>query len=157
MAEPEEDETAFDASADEDEDEALDEDDLPAVLDLSNVEPATFEVIPKGIYPGYIDEIEYGRSQTSNKLQLIWKIKVEYEDKERTLRWYTGLEGDSLPRTLASLQKLDPELDLANFEPDAMDEHFGGWEVMVRVTIRPDREDRKIKRNNVADVFLPEE
>jgi hypothetical protein len=88
---------------------------------------------------------------------LTWVCKFDHEGKERTLRYYTTLTGEGAGRTKATLARLDPELDLAALEPDAMDEHFGGLEVKIRVTIRPDRDDRKIKRNNVADVYPLEE
>lgn len=163
VAEPEEDETtAFDASADSettDEPEEYDEDNLPEVIDLSGVKPATFEVVPRGWYDGYIDAVEYGLSQSKNLPMLTWILKFDFgedeetgDPKERTLRWYTTLAGEGLPRTVASLQRLDPELDMEKFAPEEMDELFGGMEVRIHVTIRPDRENRKIKRNNVADV-----
>lgn len=172
-AEPEDEGTAFDAAAP---DEAApddangngtggyeSEDDLPTVLDLSQVKPATFEVVPKGTYPGYIDEVIYGLSQAKNLPMLTFICKFDYgEDddgapKERTLRYYATLEGDALPRTVAFLNKLKPDLDMAAFEPDNADEIFGGMDVDLRITIRPDREDRKIRRNNIADIIPVEE
>jgi hypothetical protein len=161
VAEPEDGEQGpFDASADNDEDEGqFAEGELPETIDLSSVEAATFEVIPRGIYEGYIDSVEYGLSQSKGLPMLTWTVKFDYgEDadgnpKERTLRYYTTLAGDGAGRTKAFLARLDPELDLANLVPDEMDEFFGGKEVKIRVTIRPDRDDRKIKRNNVADIM----
>lgn len=150
------DETDFDAaqgaSADDEEEDADDEE-LPEVIDLSDVAAATYEVIPKGLYPGYVDSIEYGLSQSSGLPMLTWILKLDYEEKERTLRFYTTLAGDGAGRSKATLARLDPDLDMSQLAPDEMDAHFGGAEVMIRVTIRPDREDRKVKRNNVADIF----
>lgn len=88
---------------------------------------------------------------------LTWILKLDYEEKERTLRFYTTLKGDGAGRTKATLARLDPELDFSTLAPNDMDELFGGMEVMIRVTIRPDREDRKLKRNNVADITPIEE
>lgn len=113
--------------------------------------------MPRGTYPGFIDSVEYGLSQSSNLPMLTWICKFDYEDKERTLRFYTTLGGDGAGRTKATLARLDPELDLSQLVPEDMDQHFGGTEVMIRVTIRPDREDHKVKRNNVADIFPIEE
>lgn len=164
--------TPFDAStapADEDTDEEGDEEELPAIVDLSDVEASTFDVVPRGTYEGWIDSVEYGLSQSSNLPMLTWILKFMYDDgsedkdgnpkgeRERTVRWYTTLFGDGAGRTKASLAKLDPELDLAKLVPEDMDAHFGGLEVKIRVTIRPDRDDHKIKRNNVADVLPLEE
>lgn len=81
-----------------------------------------------------------------------WTIKFDYEGKERTLRYYTTLAGDGAGRTKAFLAQMDPDLDLSELDPYAMDDHFGGMEVRIRVTIRPDREDRSIKRNNIASI-----
>lgn len=129
------------------------EEDLPQIVDLSSVEAATYEVIPRGIYEGYVDSIEYGLSQSKGLPMLTWVLKFDYDDKERTLRYYTTLAGDGAGRTKATLARLDPNLDLSQLVPDEMDEHFGGLQIRIRVTIRPDRDDRKIKRNNVADIM----
>ena len=129
------------------------EDELPQIVDLSAVEAATYEVIPRGIYDGYVDSIEYGLSQSKGLPMLTWVLKFDFEDKERTLRYYTTLSGDGAGRTKATLARLDPDLDLSQLVPDDMDERFGGLQIRIRVTIRPDRDDRKIKRNNVADIM----
>ena len=166
---PAEDETDFDADEGNgtgavvpDDDTEYDEDNLPEVLDLSGVEPAKNIVLPRGWYPGTIESCEYGLSQSSAKPMLTWTIEIEYTNEEdevkaRSMRWWTSLAGEGLPRTLASLAKLDPELDLENFRPGDMDEHFADMEVMVQLSIRPDRENKKIKRNQVADVVPVEE
>lgn len=154
-----EDATAFDAGTDDEADDQEDADDeeLPEVIDLSDVQAATYEVIPRGNYPGYIESVEYGLSQSSNLPMLTWILKLDYEEKERTLRFYTTLKGDGAGRTKATLARLDPEMDMSQIVPEEMDAAFGGMEVMIRVTIRPDREDRKLKRNNVADITPIEE
>lgn len=72
--------------------------------------------------------------------------------KERTLRYYATLRGEAAGRSKALLQKLDPEIDFSTFAPGDADERFGGMDVRIRVTIRPDRDDRKVKRNNIADM-----
>lgn len=155
----EDDATPFDAAGQADDDEELDEEDLPEVVDLSEVQAASYEVIPRGTYEGYIDSVEYGLSVSSNQPMLTWMLKFDYPpegeegSKERTLRFYTTLGGDGAGRTKATLARLDPELDLSTLVPGDMDEHFSGVEVKIRVTVRPDREDKKLKRNNVADIF----
>jgi hypothetical protein len=146
--------TPFDAQDGETEEGFLEnEEELPQIVDLSAVEATTYEVIPRGVYSGYVDSIEYGLSQSKGLPMLTWTLKFDYEDKERTLRYYTTLAGDGAGRTKATLARLDPDLDLSQLVPDEMDEHFSGMEVRIRVTIRPDRDDRKIKRNNVADLM----
>lgn len=149
---------AVDASADIE----YDEDNLPEVLDLSGIEPASFDVLPRGWYSGTIDQVEYGLSQSSAKPMLTWSIRIEYENdegelKEKTLRWWTTLAGEGAGRTIASLAKLDPDLDMKTFRPEDMDEHFAEMAVRVQLTIRPDRENRKLKRNNIADVVPDDE
>jgi hypothetical protein len=150
----EEDTTPFDATDDSNgQSEEMDDEELPQIVDLSAVEAATYEVIPRGIYEGYVDSIEYGLSQSKGLPMLTWVLKFDYDGKERTLRYYTTLAGDGAGRTKATLSRLDPDLDLSQLVPDEMDEHFSGAEVRIRVTIRPDRDDRKVKRNNVADIM----
>lgn len=135
------------------------EGDLPDVVDLSGVEAASYEPVPRGRYAGYVESVEYGLSQTSNLPMLTWTLKFDYqpddaeEPKERTLRFYTTLAGDGAGRTKATLARLDPELDLATLSPGDMDEHFAGKDIWINVTVRPDREDRRKKRNNVADIY----
>jgi hypothetical protein len=133
------------------------EGDLPEVIDLSKIEPVSFEVTPRGLYEGYVESVEYGLSQNSNLPMLTWILKYDYEEKERTIRWWTTLAGDGAGRTVAALQRLDPELDMENFRPDDADEIFGGLEVLIRITVGPDRQDRRIKRNNVAEVLPRDE
>jgi len=146
------DDQAFDAQADEPETEETDEE-LPEIIDLSEVQAASYEVVPRGRYQGYIESVEYGLSQSSNLPMLTWVLKFEYEEKERTLRFYTTLAGDGAGRSKATLARLDPELDMSTFAPNDADEIFGGMEVMINVTIRPDRDDRNVKRNNVGDIY----
>lgn len=155
VEEPVEDEaTPFDAAEGGEEEERYAEDgELPEVINLADVEAATYEVIPRGVYPGYIESVEYALSQSKGLPMLTWVLKFDYEDKERTLRFYTTLTGDGAGRTKATLMRLDPELDLSAFAPDEADGIFAGQEVNVRVTVRPDRDDRSIKRNNVQDIW----
>lgn len=155
-AEPEE-STAFDAADSDEEEEQLFEGDLPEVIDLSEVQAATYEVVPRGIYEGYVESVEYGLSQSKNLPMLTWVLKFDYNDKERTLRYYTTLSGDGAGRTKATLARLAPDLDLSQLVPADLDEYFAEMEVKIRVTIRPDRDDRTIKRNNVSDIMPLEE
>lgn len=167
-AEAEDETTAFDAGDEGASDDGngtgeYDPENLPTVLDLSGIEPASFEVVPRGWYEGYIDSVEYGLSQNKGLPMLTFILKFDYgEDqdgnpKERTLRSYMTLDGDGAPRSIAALAKLDPDLDFSDFHPEEMDDHFSGAEVNIQVTIRPDRENKKLKRNNVADIVPLEE
>lgn len=169
--EPDEDQgTAFDAGADGNDDEgAADDGDLPEIINLSDVQATTYAPVPRGTYPGWIESVEYGRSQRSNAPMLTWTLKFMYDDgtedkdgnplgeRERTVRWYTTLEGEGAGRTKASLAALDPELDLATLRPEDMDAHFADAEVNIRLTVRPDRDDPKVRRNNVAEVLPVDE
>lgn len=157
MAEPEE-ETPFDANEDTEEEDDAEEGELPEVVDLSDVQAASYDVIPRGMYDGYIDSIDYGLSQSSNQPMLTVICKFDYapdgeEPRERTLRYYMTLGGDGAGRTKATLARLDPELDLSHIVPADLDENFSGMEVKLKVTVRPDREDKKVKRNNIADIY----
>lgn len=154
-AEEEEETTPFDASAagDDQGEEEYDEDNLPEIIDMSGVQAASFSIVPRGRYQGYINSVEYGLSQSSSQPMLTWELKFDYEDKERTLRFYTTLTGDGAPRSKATISRLNPEIDFATFAPDDADEMFGGMDVIIAVAVGPDREDRKLKRNNVRDIY----
>lgn len=100
---------------------------------------------------------------------LDWTLKFMYDDgqedadgnplgeRERTVHWYTVLTGDGAGRTKDSLAELDPELNLETFRPSDADEYFQDAAVKIRLTIRPDRDDPKVKRNNVASVLPDDE
>lgn len=153
----------FDGAGSGDQEDEYEDDELPEVIDLSDVQAATYEVIPRGVYHGWIDDVEYGLSQSKNLPMLTFICKFMYapdegeEERERTLRYYATLAGDGAGRTKALLAKLDPEMDMSAVAPGDMGEHFAGKEVKLRITIRPDREDPKIKRNNIADISPLEE
>lgn len=155
---------ADDDAADDSADEAF-QDEAPQVLDLSDVKATTYEPIPKGWYRGWIDDYEYGLSQGKNLAMLTLMVKVvtletdddgNEEEKERSLRYYCMLQGDAAGRSKALVEALLPEaeIDWAHLEPEALGEELTGVEVKVRVTVRPDREDRKIKRNQIATMEL---
>jgi hypothetical protein len=103
--------------------------------------------------------VEYGLSQSKGLPMLTWTLLIDYEEGKnpREMRYYTTLTGDGAGRTKAFLAKLDPQLDLAALEPETLGEHFADMEVTARITIRPDRDDRSIKRNNIADFWPAEE
>lgn len=135
------------------------EEDLPEVVDLSDVQATSYEPIPRGIYDAVIEDVEYVLSQSKSLPQLIIICRFEYDaddgqgPKDRTLRYYAGLSGDGAGRTKALIAELDPELDLATLKPDDLADRWGGMGVRIQVTIRPDRDDRSIKRNNIGRIM----
>src|SRR5512143_2858359 len=76
--EEEEESTPFDAQAGDEEESFLEnEGELPEIIDLSDVEATTYEVIPRGIYEGYVDSVEYGICQSKNLPMLTWTLKFD--------------------------------------------------------------------------------
>lgn len=134
-------------------DSALDIDsDDDAILDLSEVpDSINFETWPAGVYDAVVEDVEYGRSQRSNKPMLTWHMKLTRNDgKERTMFHYSVLEGDGLPRTKRTIMRVAPDIDLREFKPSRAGELFAGKLCQVRVKIGTFEGTR---RNQISDVL----
>lgn len=88
---------------------------------------------------------------------LVFQFSIEVQERSRGIRGYLTLAGDSLPRAKRTLSRLDPDLDLSDFNPNDANEMFADMDVTVQIRVQPDRNDPKEKRSNVRDFWPAEE
>ena len=98
---------------------AIFEDGGHLVVDLSNIQEAKFEAIPKGIYDGEIDTVEFGMSQNSNAPMLTLQIAITNNEayNGRKLYTYWSFSAKALPFTKAAINRVAPELTTGAFDP----------------------------------------
>lgn len=86
-------------------------DDDNFVVDMDSVEDLKFEAIPAGSYDCVISEVEYKRSQSSNKP--MWEIRPEIVGGEyagRKLWFYASFSENALPGTKIMIGNIAPQL-----------------------------------------------
>jgi hypothetical protein len=139
----------FDASSD---------DDADMVIDFTNIsDKVSFEVWPRGVYDGVVDDVQYGNSQRSGNPMLTWQIRAgnpNNEGRERTFYYHTTLIDSGLTRTKRALSALAPhanvEFDITQFRPSQAAELFVGAPCRIRLNIQTYEGQ---KRNSVADLL----
>lgn len=123
------------------------------MVDLTNVEEPSFEVMPRGTYPVVFTDVEFTYSQNSGNP--MWSCTLEVEDGEyagRKLFTHMVFAGNGLGFTKKQLGRIKPELLQGPFDPQDPEviESLLGIRARVRVSIR---KYEGTDRNNVADVF----
>lgn len=92
-------------------------------VDLSKVEAQKFEVLPKGIFNGIIEEAKFEMSKSSN--QPMWNLQIavtdEGEFQNRKQFTILSFSEKALPGTKAALATFAPELVEAPFNPKSED------------------------------------
>lgn len=87
------------------------------LVDFSNVEDPSFEVMPKGNYPVVITECEFTYSQAGNQM---WTMVLEVSEGEyegRKLFFHVVFSEKALPFARRTLMQLAPDLLEAPFDP----------------------------------------
>ena len=124
----------------EDEAVGFEENGEELVVDLSSVEDAGFELIPKGAYPCEITNCEFTHSQS--KGTPMWAMEVtltgDGEFSGRKLFTYMVWAGKGLPMTKRTVAQALPELLENPFKPDDEDllEALLGRPLTVRVGVQ---------------------
>ncbi len=122
-------------------------------VDLTDVEEASFELLPKGMYPVEVETLEFDYSAGKGTPMWSWVFEVsEGEFAGRKLFYHTVLAGKGLPFTKKTFARILPELLSGEFDPIAIADsgELLGKAFKVRVGIQKyEGEDR----NNVRDVF----
>ena len=123
------------------------------MINLAGVEEEkALPVVPKGIYPGTVDDLTFGHSQAGNPMWT-WKFEIsEGEHQGRKLFFHTPFTDNMLPRVKKILSRVAPELLTQEFSPEkvANDGSLVGRACKIRVDIKPYEGQ---PRNNVRDVL----
>jgi len=132
------------------------------VLNLTDVEDQTsFELLPKGVYPAVVEELEFGESSNGNPM-ITAKFCITDPQYENRFLWdYWVLAGNGAEFGLAKLKKflvrVCPEVDLSNFNPKEFVESgiAYGRECRLKVAIQTQKkgEYKGEKRNVIRDIF----
>jgi hypothetical protein len=126
------------------------------VVNLTDVEEAKFELVPKGIYDANIDSWELTKSESSGYMMFAAVFQLEHPDYEKVkLRSYFSFSPKALPYTKRSLNQFARDVfggGPFNAQEIADSGVMIGRKVRLRVTHR-DYESQK--QANVADVLPP--
>jgi hypothetical protein len=116
---------------------AVFEDGGSLIIDLGNVEEMKFELIPKGIYEGTIDEFTFGKSKSSGAAMFTAVLEIDGGDYAgRKLYSYMSFSQKALKGTKTNLMRIDPETFAGQFDPQKIADSgvMLGKRVRFRVT-----------------------
>jgi len=126
------------------------------VVDLTGIQEAKFEAIPKGIYDGEIDSCEFGMSNNSGAPMFTLQIAVTNNEayNGRKLFTYLSFSQKALPFTKATIGRIAPELLTAKFNPQAVADQglLLGKPVRMRVQVE---EYQGEPRSKISQLLAP--
>jgi len=126
------------------------------VVDLSNIAEAKFEAIPKGIYDGEIDTVEFGNSNNSGAPMLTLQIAIVNNEQYagRKLYTYWSFSQKALPFTKAAISRVAPELLTGKFNPQAVADQgmLLGKPCRIRVTVEDYQGE---PRSKISQILAP--
>jgi hypothetical protein len=135
---------------------AIFEDGGNLVVDLGGIAEAKFEAIPKGIYDGEIDTVEFGMSNNSGAPMLTLQIAITNSEQYngRKLYTYLSFSQKALPFTKATIQRMAPELLSGKFSPQAVADQgmLLGKPVRIRVAVEDYQGE---PRSKISQVLAP--
>ncbi len=130
------------------------------MMDLTEVEEATNEVVPRGTYSCTIEECNYKLSQNSGNP--MWEIKLNIDDGDyegRKLFTFLSFSDKALPLTKKTLAAIAPEFLSGPFNMEEAASDMEGKAVRVKTTIEKYQgEDRsrvkQLMAAQAADAFI---
>jgi hypothetical protein len=123
------------------------------VINLTDVEEAKFELIPKGIYEANIDNWEFGLSESSGAKMFTGTFQLEHPDYSNVkLKSYFSFGAKALPFTKRALNQFAPDVFSGAFKPQEIADSgvMIGRKVRVRIT---HGEYQGQKRSQIGDVL----
>ncbi len=118
-------------------DATFEDGDTSVMVDLSGVEAATFETVPRGTYDAVIEECTFEHSQNSG--QAMWAMRhsiVDGEFEGRKLFDNVSFSPKAMPFTKKTLAIIAPELLSGPFNPEDEAPKQEGKRVKIRTTIK---------------------
>jgi hypothetical protein len=125
------------------------------VVDLSGIQEAKFEAIPKGIYAAEIDSAEFGMSNNSGAPMITLQVAITEGDYQgRKLYTYWSFSQKALPFTKAAIQRVAGELLTAKFNPQQVCDEgkLLGKPCRIRVAVEDYQGE---PRSKIAQVLAP--
>lgn len=116
--------------------DTFEEGDGSLTMDLTNVQEAVFEVIPRGNYPCVIETCEFGHSQNSGAP--MWTLKLSISDgeyAERKLFTHISFSEKAMPYTKRTLNAIAPEFLSGPFDLADGASQMEGKSVTAKVAI----------------------
>jgi hypothetical protein len=122
------------------------------VVDMSAVEEAKFEIIPRGTYQAEVDELTFGLSQASGSPMWTARMNiVEGEYAGRKLTWYASFSRKALPFTKANLNRLAPEIIAQGaFNPQQIADSGQLLGRRIGIRVGTQKGDDGIERNQIS-------
>lgn len=106
------------------------------VVDLSAVEEMKFEKIPKGIYDAEVDEVTYGKSNSSGAPMFTFSFRIDGGEFEgRKLPYYTSFSPKALSGTKTALSRLDANMFSGVFKPQEVAESGALLQKKLRIKV----------------------
>lgn len=127
------------------------------LVDFGNVEDdAGFELMPRGIYPCTITDIEFDTSEKGNKMWRVTLTVVEGDFANRKLFTFVVFSAKAMPMAKKSIRAFAPELLEKPFNPESVLEEVDLVGRRVDVKVAFDKyEGRKV--NRVKELLPPQE
>jgi len=120
-------------------DELFEDGDSSLSFDMEAVAAQSFEVIPKGIYPAVVENVEFKMSSTDQPMWSITFVLTDGDFAGRKIFDNMSFAPKALPFTKARLARLAPELISNRFNPKAIAESGDliGKTIKLKTKIEP--------------------
>lgn len=120
------------------EDDGFEDAEGSMAIDLSDVEDASFDVIPKGTYDVIVDDAEFKMSQSSNNPMISLKFKIENNEEYDGRMLFSNIVFS--PNSMSFAKRDIARLGLNSllegpFNPEDVVDEFIGQTCRVRVAI----------------------
>lgn len=133
--------------------DSFEEGDGSLTMDLSNVEEATFEAVPRGKYPCVIETCEFKHSQNSGAPMWALTLAItEGEYEGRKLFSFLSFSEKAMPYTKRTLKAIAPEFLSGPFDMADGASDMEGKNVVANVTIEKYEGEA---RSRVKDLLAP--
>jgi hypothetical protein len=128
------------------------------VVNLGQIEEAAgFEVIPRGVYPGVVDEFSYSKSENSGAPMFTCICAIEGGDYDgKKPRTYFSFSKNALPYTKRGLKQAFPDIDWDSpFDPEELERSGKLLNRKVNIFIGNRKNDRTGEQEHFIQRLIP--
>jgi hypothetical protein len=128
------------------------------VINLAETEEAKFELLPRGVFPGEIDEFSFGLSENSNAPMFTCVVALTHPDHDGTkVRTYFSFSKKALPFTKRGLKQLAPDIDWESpFNPEEIERSGTMLNRKVDVYITHEKDDQSGEKRHRVQRLVPQ-